>query len=130
MKITRQHCCMMLGVVILIIVIIYLCKSSNNSTKKTNSSEQNKNMVNVSNLRGDGGDGKLKLYYTTSCGYCKKQLEMMKGSGLENKIDMINCMENKEACKSANVSGVPMWVKKNGEKKTGLQNLDNIKAWV
>lgn len=67
--------------------------------------------------------GKPKLMYSPSCGYSRKQLEILYNNNMKDKFNIINCQDNPEQCKG--IRGVPAF-DFNGKKVSGMQSAEKL----
>ena len=70
---------------------------------------------------------KPKLFYTPTCGFSKKQLKVLDDNNMKDQFEIINCHENKEACKG--IRGVPAF-DFDGKKVSGLQSAEKLKDYL
>jgi len=138
----------MAGVLILIITLVFIYSrlskgspsssirgtSSNSETSETqtsssNTSNSNWSQEDIKKLAEYLSEKGVILYYGNSCPHCHKQLEMFnEAADLLKKVDCY-LEENLETCNNAKIEGVPTWVY-GGERKEGVQDLDELAAWV
>lgn len=85
-------------------------------------------MIQQSKSTPSSNSGKPKIMYSKTCGYSRKQLQILKDNNMTDKFELIDCAQEPERCKG--LSGVPTLELKNGKRISGLQSLDKLKTYV
>ncbi len=75
------------------------------------------------------------LYYGSwRCPACMTQTELFGDAA--NKLPYVECAKPKElpiqaaACKTAKIRAYPTWILENGERREGVQTLEQLKVWA
>ena len=106
----------MLLLVIVLVVLLFWCYFSKGTYQKPS-------IPAAPSLPNVVSGGKPKLMYTPSCGYSRKQLEILDNNNMKDKFNIINCQDNPEQCKG--IRGVPAF-DFNGKKISGTQSAEKL----
>ena len=75
------------------------------------------------------------LYYGSwRCPACMKQTKLFGDAA--NKLPYVECAKPKElpiqaaACQTAKIRAYPTWILENGERREGVQTLEQLKVWA
>jgi thiol-disulfide isomerase/thioredoxin len=90
----------------------------------TSKSSDNPELVSFAQCVTDAG---AVFYGTEWCPHCKNQKALFGVAAME-KIKFIDCDQQKALCDSANVTGYPTWVFRDGSSIAGTQSLEAIAA--
>ena len=77
----------------------------------------------------------LKYYGSWRCPACQYQGRLFGQSALE-RLPYIECAkpdalpEQAQACRSAAIEAVPTWIHPSGERRTGVQSLNELQLWI
>ncbi len=64
------------------------------------------------------------LYVQEGCGACAVQEQMFKEH--YSRLDVVDCIYNRETCIAEGISATPTWVMNNNEKLVGVQQLEKL----
>ena len=79
------------------------------------------------NTEGFSGDKKFEFYYADWCPHCKRAKPHVRKLMKEySNVEMIDCVENPDQCKAADVNGYPT-IKIGGKDYDGPRTLDGFK---
>ena len=127
-----------LGLVVIIIAIgalsIWGFKKNNNSNNQNTTSTEPQvqgEQTNNDNPKYFAEDAKVKYFYSDSCSWCIKQKVILQKLGDEGyKVKPMNVGEDANLWKQYNIEGTPTFIADNGERLTGYQEYDQLKAWL